>query len=218
MTGNSYVLAVVIVAALVMVACSGGDEDGDEAPADASGDGFPREEVTIAVGEQPASPEDVGLGGEVEPRQRDTLDIDLATFGRRWNDAAADLGQDDLEISDWEVGYAQPRGDFTHELAGWLRLFGAFSYADGDLEYVVVEWEYSADIDGQQVASTWPVLISATSDVEDPGEIMGQLGLDAVDEDSLAAGLEATATHDGVAYEVFSDDIGGELEVRPANE
>lgn len=218
MTGNSYVIAaVVVVAAVVLVACGGGD--GEEAPADAAGgDGFPREEVSVAVGEQPPSPEDVGLGGEVDPRDRETLDLDLAAFGQQWNDAAAQVGRADLEISDWRVGYARPRGDFTHEFADWLALFGAFGYDDGTLEYVVVEWEYAADIDGQQIASTWPALISATSGLEDPGEVMAELGLDTVDEAALAEGLEATATHDGIVYEVFSDDIGGELEARPANE
>ena len=200
---------------LLLAGC--GTDNGDDGD-NGVGEAFPRQEVQVAVGEEPPSPEDVGVGDEIEPRDRDTLDVDLATFGRQWNETAGEMGVDGLMIDEWLVGYAMPSGDYTHEFADWLAVYGSWSYG-GDLEYAAIEWRFDPDMDGFLAASSWGALVGAVLGLDDPDvvfEALEDLGLVGVDEDDFAAGLDAEVERDGVLFEVYSDDSGGDLTAWPA--
>jgi len=205
---------------LLLASCGNGD-DPEAAPDtdDGVSQAFPRQEVAVAVGEEPPSPEDVGVGDEVNPIDRDTLDIDVATFGEQWNATAGDLGEEGLIVDEWLVGYAMPGGSFTHEFADWLAVFGGWSYQSGDLTFASVEWDFVPEIDGELTFSSWPTLIGAVLGADSPEtiiEVMDDLGLIGVTEDDFAVGLDAEVERDGVVFEVFSIDSGGILEARPA--
>lgn len=206
----------VALLSIVAVGCGSDETERNGAAAD-NGDGaFPREEVLVATGEAPPSPDEVGVGEHVEPdlRGRSTLGIDLATFGDQWNAAADDLGAGELTIDEFVVGYALNRGDYTHEFSETFVLFGARDYESGEMVYAAVDWAIE-DFDTAPVADSWLALISAANPDYGPDEVREVMDqLDALAEQAEGAEvLDAAVSHDGKTYEAIIDDRGGELVV-----
>lgn len=212
-------IARLTTAAMLLAGCAASEDLTPPAfqPEGATSVELPRQEVVVAVGDVPPPPGDVGLADEAEPGDRATLDVDVATFGDRWNEAAGAGPMTELVIDEWVVGYAQPSGDFTHPWAKWLVLRGRWDYATGRLELVSISFTSHPEADGELVGFGLLTLLIAVAGPHASFDLAADLELFELGAHLLPGeSFSSEVVVDGVRYLFDADLAGGELVAEPA--
>lgn len=219
---SSLLFLVGTILALIGCDAQGGNDMAE--PESQEENGLPKE-VRVDVGEEPPSPTDVGIADQIEPDKRGgTIDVTLATFGETWNERATDLGRQDLNISDFEVGYGTGSSAFTHKAEDWLTVAGSIDYESNELHYAEVgwpEWDSAPEVDGETVSDSWTILIRASNPnlgSDEAIQVLKDLGLWNISGQELEKGVDTTTERDGFEYEASAGDLGGFLTVGPVSD
>lgn len=194
------------------------DDEGEaEAPNGLQEDGsFERIDIVVPVGEPLPTPEELGIGDDVEPVEIDgDLDVSVADFGVLWNEAAESY--EGVEIEEWEVGYAKGTGAISYEWAEWLKASGSWAFEDEVLDLFVVEVSTEGgNVDGALVDAALDTMLIALAGQEGAAEVAADLGLDAITVDDFEDGYDAEVERDGIRYELYVGSFGIDLEAWPA--
>jgi len=168
-------------------------------------------ERVVMAGNNPRSADDAGAD-YIEPRNYDTLSLDLATFADRWNEAGRNLEVSGLRIYEWEVKYSKPFLSFEAEKDYWA-VFGTTNYNDNKLRYAGIEWDIQEGISGETIANVWAALIYAANydyTTEDVMNIINELGIYDLSPDQIID-YEIIEAIDGIEYDFYSAESWGEF-------
>ena len=180
--------------------------------------GWVFKDATVAVGNNPPQPEELGIVG-FELKDGPFIEgHDLASFGRRWNTIADDFEMEGLKIDEFEVTYGKQSVEAVCEIEDWLTVFVLAGYGPEYITFAGVEWDIDPDLIGDKVTGAWGALIYASRpEITDDVliDIINELGIFTMSMGQLADADITTEIH-GYEYDFFSTDRWGAFEVSPA--
>lgn len=176
-------------------------------------------QTLVPVGVPPASPDDERVRGVQPsiPEQYRRMNVDLATFGLRWNEAAELLDHPELSVAEMTTVYQKTMLAFGFRLGGqdWHTAAGAVDYETGAVVYADLEWAAwmtsRPDADARAIPDAWLCLVYAATDditLDDARAI--------VEEVTAVVDGSQTLVRDGVSYRFTTANGEGNLVVTGA--